>query len=398
MVAEFGLLCLALYTFWTLISPNATIVLTPQYSIDSFVYNFRYFPQENEDNQLFHAEKEFLSIPMNREVLPYSYDMSINVGNSTYEIENAVWSLRIENSLPYPFSLLPNTRFVIDEDIIYVSSQRVEIPAGREWNPGTAIVEVEANSHRENGIPIWSDGNIPKWSELIIKNLSESYTDRKLLAYATKDFSGGDTITRGTVIQDDIDKIEQKIIDAMASNKEEFITSIYRDQEYIAMPFDEMYDLDIQEFLTTSTVWDIVSLIDGKVNANLAFRSIARSDLEKGIYTFLDQRDPNIKRQYDINRNSVTFYDPIRMEEEDLGIYYFLIPTKVEMIHHYDFVIDPYQITLEMKDKIVGKSKTEAIQIIKEYEEVWSVDIRISPSWFNLIPTSKSRIRFRESE
>lgn len=398
MIAEFGLLCLALYTFWTLISPNAVITLTPQYSIDSFVYNFRYYPAENTDSQKFHAEKEFLSIPMAREVLPYSYDMSINVGNSTYEIENAVWYVRVENSLPYPFSLLPNTKFVIDEDIIYTSKERAEIPAWREDKPGTAVIEVTANSHRENGVPIWSDGNIPKDSELLIKNLSESTIDRKLLAYSTRDFTGGDTITRGTVIQDDIDKIEQKIIDAMESNKEEFITGIYRDPAYIAMPFDEMFDLDIQEFLTTSTVWDTVSLIDGKVNSNLAFRSITRDDLEDGIYTFLDQRDPNVKRQYDINKDSVTFYDPIRVEEEELGIYYFLIPTKVEMIHHYDFVIDPYQITLEMKDKIVGKSKQEALEIVKQYKEVGNVNIRISPSRFTLIPSSKSRITFREAE
>jgi len=163
------------------------------------------------------------------------------------------------------------------------------------------------------------------------------------------------------------------------------------------MPFDEMTALDIQDFLTTSSVWDIVSLIEGKVNALLWFRSIARDDIEKGIYTYLDQRDPNAKRQYDINRSSITFYDPILQKIEEPDIQYYIIPTHVELIHHYDFVIDPYQITLEMKDKIVGKSKQEAIQIIKDYEEVWAVSIRISPSRFTLIPSSKSRIIFRES-
>jgi len=89
IIAEFGALCLALYTFWTLISPNVVITVTPQYSVESFMYNFRYYSQEDIENANYQSEQEYLTIPMQRESIQYQYDMSINVENSTYEIENA---------------------------------------------------------------------------------------------------------------------------------------------------------------------------------------------------------------------------------------------------------------------------------------------------------------------
>jgi len=64
-----------------LIAPNATLEISPSKQVDSIIYNFRYYP----NNDLTYQESsQYLSIPYYTGYIDYKYDLNISVSNIKY--------------------------------------------------------------------------------------------------------------------------------------------------------------------------------------------------------------------------------------------------------------------------------------------------------------------------
>ncbi|MBO4204213.1 hypothetical protein J5893_05385 [bacterium] len=74
----------------------------------------------------------------------------------------------------------------------------------------------------------------------------------------------------------------------------------------------------------------------------------------------------------------------------------YIITTKIDVLQGYDFAQDGNRLLVSLKNLISGLSVDEARRLISsEYAEVGSVDIKVSPFWYQSIPAIKSRIRLQ---
>lgn len=394
ILAEFSVLLTLLYVFWTLISPNATLVITPAYQLENVVYNFRYYPQED---FAAHQFQKYLSIPYYTGSINYDYDMSANVQNIRYEVESAQWTMIIKNTYPYTYSLLNNTTAITDEWVLFTFDKRIDVPWGSIERPGTAKVRVTAQERFETGELIGEAGNIPEWKIAYIKNLNDEDRARVTLEAASQ-FRWGKTISIGTVIQDDIKNVEADILATIESNKNRYLKSQYNNPDHVILPDESLYQIEIEKFETTSQLWEASSFVEWKVDASINFPYVKYEDIVKWIEAFLTQRAENDIHLTNFNKNSLALYAITKVEAKEDKPWYFLIPTKLTAIKRYNIETDALGIISEIKDKIAGLDSQEASNIVLWYDEIDAVDIKITPRWYSIIPETKARISFKFSD
>lgn len=397
LLAELWVLITLLYVFWTLISPNTTITINPSYQIENVVYNFRYFPVQ--DKQV-HQFQSYLSLPYYIWNLPYKYTMSLNVQNIKYSQKPASGTIQINNTYSYTYSLLDNSTLVTDEWVLYKTQNRIDVPAGSEDNPWTARIRVVAEPTFEDGQLIWSLWNIPKGKLLYFKNLdTPEWEQPRVRASAWRDFSGWETIETGTVIEEDVAQIEKDIVNNMEREKVNFLkTNIQWDPDLIVLPYEDLYSYEINELITTSEVWEQTSFVEWKVETQLYYPYIYRSDLRNWVEQFLEQRSEDDIHINQYDRNWITMYDRINIQANEKLPFHYIIPTKIPVIKTYNISKDALWVVNEIKDRIVWLDSKAAKDIILSYDEIDAAKISISPRRYSTIPAIKSRIRFKIDE
>ncbi len=395
ILSEFAVLLTLLYVFWTLISPNAKVIITPAYQLDNIVYNFRYYPK---DDFSAHQFQDYLSIPYYTGSINYDYDMSANVENITYTQEPAKWTFVIKNTFPYTYSLLQKTRVITDEGVIYTFDKRVDVPGWSDEDPGTAKVRVTAEDRYESWELIWEVWNIPQWKIAYIKNLEESTKEKRIWAEAASQFKYGKTIPVWTVIEDDIKMVEQNIMDTIEKQKNRHLRANYQNKDHIILPDDDLYKIVIEKFETTSELWEASSFVEGKVDATLEFPYVLRKDIKEWIETFLVKRAEDQIHLTSFDRKSLNLYGIVNVEPRWDTPGYYIIPTRLPVIKKYNIKKDSLGLVSEMKDKIAWLSTVQASKIILEYDEIDAVQVKITPRWYSIVPDIKSRITFEFAE
>lgn len=392
LLSEVWVLLVVLYVFWTLLSPNATIIVTPAYEVEHVVYNFRYYPIW--DKQV-HQFQSYLSVPYFTWSVPYLYDMSLNVQNVSYSADSAIGTIEIQNTYDYTYSLLNNSRLITEEGVLYKTQKRVDVPPWSIEKPGTRRVQVIAEGNFENGVLIWELWNIPKGKILYFKNSSEEERE-KVRAVSWNNFEWWETIETGTVIEEDIQKMEASILEQMEKNKSTYLkTKVDQTGDVILLPFEDLYSFDVREFITTSEVWEATSFIEGKVETQLFYPYITRTELKAAVEQFLSQRSEDEIHLTQYDRNGITMFDRVEVFEDELLPPHYLIPTKIPVIKTYNIEKDSLWVINEIKDRIVWLDKETAQKIVLDYDEIDGIKIHISPRWFSIIPSVKSRIKFR---
>ncbi len=397
LLAEFAVLLTVLYVFRTLISPNAVVQITPAYQLENVVYNFRYYPH---GDVAAHQFQNYLSVPYYTWSIPYPYDMSANVQNITYSQNPAQGTVVIKNTFPYTYSLLDKTRITTDEGITFTFDKRVDIPWWSPDNPWTARVRVTADERFENGELIWEEWNIPKWKILRLKNLDESTKDKKIWAESNSQFNKWETIAVWTVIEKDIQEVEKNIIETIQKNKKRYLTTNYTTEWHIIIPDEDLYNIQINEFITTSKLWEASSFVEWKVDANINFPYVKREDIQKWVEAFLTQRAEDEIHLTSFDRKSLTLFDIVFVDEnkERETPWYYIIPTKLPVIKKYNIEKDTLGIINEIKDKIAWLEIEQAKKIILSYDEIDAAKVKITPRRYSIIPDIKSRISFEFAE
>jgi hypothetical protein len=67
-----------LYILYALIIPSSSLHITPKYTVEDIIYNFRYYPHSEVENVL---DDDRLSIPYYRGDIAYEHDITTNVAN-----------------------------------------------------------------------------------------------------------------------------------------------------------------------------------------------------------------------------------------------------------------------------------------------------------------------------
>lgn len=387
LIAELTVISGVLYVFWGLLSPNATITITPQYVVKPLIYNYRYYEKTA---GLPETGRKFLSIPYMTWSVPFEQEMTINVQNISFVTAQAIGEVIIYNTLPEPLSLVAASKLIGEGDILFTTDKSVEVPWGSKALPWTARVQITALAERENGEPIGEEGNIAKGTRLLIKNLAESTETQSIYAEASALFVWGKTQAEGTVLAEDIEKIEAKITDHVQDKRKEILQSLFTQQDGYVLLFDDLITTDIQEFITTSHAWEKAAFIDGKLKGSINFFYIQRTDLLQATQAYIDARPSEDLYQITPDPNSITFFTYTRNEAYNLLV----IPTKIDLIYNYNFALDGNGLLTEIREKVAGLDTASALAIVMSYPEIAAAKITISPGRYTTLPTLPAKISF----
>ncbi len=391
IVAEAAVIWGLLYALRWMVSPNATVIISPAHQVEDIVYSYRYYPSDQPIDTTA-QDHTFITIPYTLESIPFEHTLTVNVQNITYTLTQAKWLVKVTNKLPTPFSFLGKTKFVDVNGAVFESDEFFNLPAAQWENPGVVYVPVTAAEYQENGEMIGERGNIAAGTTLRIKNLPESSKQEAVLWQSVRDFVGGSTTATWTVINEDIEQIEASIITYMEDKKKEHLQEYFDSSKKEVLLFDDLIHLTINEFVTNANVGAVTAFIEGKVSATVDFAYVKHSDLEKAAMTYLEQRPTENMTLLWFDMNSISFFDLIP-HTYLTGVY--LIPTKLNAVRWYNFNRDSSEILPEIRSKIAGLTRDAAMERLKEFSEIWSAVIRISPPRYNTLPAVKSRIKFR---
>jgi len=378
---------LILYLLYSLILPGAKIEISPSQQIETIIYNFRYYSSNDVDYPRY---SRFISIPFYTGSFDYRYDMSMNTVNMKYLQNPSYGDIKIFNKTDKPYTFVPNTRFVTDDGRLFQTTNRVEIPAWYEWVPWEKIIRVKAMDKDDDGILMWNRWNIPRWTNLYIKNLKQSLFLKEIYAVVMDDFTGGNLVSEWVITQEDINLLSDKLATYVSQQKKNIAKQNFNVKNSLLLAFDNTITSTIKNIEIPYNTWQEIAILDGYVNANINFLYVKRDDLIQSFSNYLIQRPSDKTQLVNINKNSLAFFEEDGILEKD---WTFIVPTKIDIIQWYDFKRDVDGIVEDIKSHIVWWNKESARSYILNFPQVSSVKIKITPAWYNSIPKLKSRIK-----
>ena len=385
--AEVSIILIALYMVYLLILPSATINISPTYSLQDVVYNFRYYPSS--DN-IFGEEKPQLSIPYYQSTIEYEHTLDINVSNLASAQTPAKGTISLYNETTDEYAIIPNTRFITNDGLIFTADTRFTIPAqSASGIPGEVVIDVTAADIDIYENVIGERGNIDTDTTLYIKNLRSSYFLKKIYAKAHDNFQWGETLSSWSVQAEDIEAIKTSLQEYIDENKKNVIRQQFDIPDTVLLYFPDLMSYDIKEISVNNFVGEERPTVQGTIKVLYHFYYVNKSDIVYNIQYYLNQRKNDTQSLVNINMQSLVLYD-IKETIDNT----FIIPTEVTTIQSYNFDSDPNNIKNYIKSDIINASKDEALDVILQYPEITNTDISIRPGWYNQIPTTKSRIFF----
>ncbi len=375
------------YFFYMFVTPSAKVYIKPSYSIQDITYNFRYIPAENYDN---YTDMNQLSIPYYELSENISYWVSMQVDSLRYSQEPSEWEVVIYNETSSEVSLVSNTRLVTSDWLIFRTKNWVSIPAAQWDEPWEVTVEVKADTEDESWEIIWDRWNILEWTSLLIINLSESYNARNIYAEAISDFTWGSTQEEWEVQESDIQAVIEYLEDYVNNNINSFAWNLLSDypDKYL-LRFSDFIDYEILDIQLNQEVGDYASRVDWNIEFNISAWYFYREDFDKAIWKYIQDRTSENYKLIDINKSSLTLFQAIETD------WYYVIPTRIDTVRWYDFESDINSLKDEIAWMIMWEDIWNARNIILWYDEADVSIIRVTPPWYDNIPSVRSRIDIR---
>lgn len=378
----------------SLIIPSANLKIHPTEETNTMIYNFRYYPHTNSG---FLQESRYLSIPYYTGTLTYKYDLTISTANIRHITNPSQGQIKLYNKSEKSYSFLGWTRFITDGGVVFRSIGEFAIGTGSEDNRAEVIITVQAEEKDEQGNIIGVRGNIAKNTQLLIRNLNESYYLKELWAEAIQDFQGWRSESVGRVTDTDIETLSEKLTTQVYKEKMNIIAQNFQVPEAILLPFDAITTTTFHRTETEQLSWDDSPTIKGSAYVSYDYKYIYRSDILNAFTTYIKERPSDKIEVLSIDKNSIKFVQSSNSFEAtnlSAGNGTFIIPTQIDSIQGYDFDQDTNNILSDIKNTIAGKSIDESRKyILSSFPEIWSINISISPFWSRNIPSIKSRIK-----
>jgi hypothetical protein len=378
-------LWLGIYVYGVLI-PKAIITITPSYDIEDVSYNFRVVPEVAINSEIYTGAA--ITIPYNQWVLPYHRILRTSIQSIRYSAQTARGMILLTNVSGREYALKPYTRFITDDNLIFKTSKWITVPA-----EGSIEIELLADEADDVGKLIWIRGNITSGTVMYIRNLTESRTRKLLVGRAITDFSGGDTLARGIVTQQDINAFNALARKTINESVSQVIREWVKDKTIIPLVYKTLMSGVVTNITVDAKLGEPLLEFDGSVDANIIYHYIKQQDLDRAVNRYFAQRSTQSLRLVSIQPESLKMFDPIVV-----ATWVYSIPMTVSTFWSYNFQSDVGWVLSQITQIIAGKSKEDARQQILSYPDISVAKITVSPFWYQTIPSIKSRIEFKVTE
>lgn len=384
-VIEWLLILWIVMYVYTMLIPKATITITPSYDIEDVSYNFRLVPQEQ--YQIW-STWGAITLPYYQWIVPYHRILRTSIQSIRYSAQTAKWKALLRNTSGREYALKPYTRFITDTNLIFKTSQRVNVPANWE-----VTVDLISDDVDDGWQLMWLRWNISSGTLLYIRNLTESRVRKLVVATAITDFTGWDTLARGVVTQQDINAFNSLANKTITESVSQIIRESVRDKTIIPLYYPQFLSGLVTKVTIDTKVGEPLLEFDGTVDANITYYYIKQDDFNRAINRYFAQRSTQSLRLVSIQSDSLKMFEPIVVTT---GVY--SIPMSVSTFWSYNFESDVWGIQAQLAQSIAGLSKEKAHEQVLSYPDISVAKISVTPFWYQTIPSIKSRIEFKVVE
>jgi hypothetical protein len=291
---------------------------------------------------------------------------------------------------------LANTRFVTANGLTFIAKNPLKIPAWLPDNPSEIKAKFYAAETDEEGIIMWTRGNIPKNTRLTIRNLDNSYYFGQIWAETIEDFTWWSSTALWTISDNDRIFLDQKIRKSVYADKLNIVSKEFQVKDTLILTFDQLVTTVFNKLTVNGKIWERATSLKGEADVTFSFFYLKRPDIVAAFTQYVKERQSDSIELISINPNSLVFIhdanqDFAWIEDGDV----FMIPTRVTIFQGYDFKRDVKGILPSIKTNVSWKTVEEARKIILQYPEVSSVKINLWLLQSDVLPNVKSRIKVK---
>ncbi|MDP2691200.1 MAG: hypothetical protein Q8O95_02220 [bacterium] len=423
-VIAFSLLALGFFFLVVYVAvPSATVYLTPSSNVIDTTVNITFAdPVVHPD--LFRSINTH-ALPSALTELEFEKDLLYKSTGRVFTGSNARCNLKIINERNSAWNLIPKTRLVSPEGIVFRLKEAIEVPSARfvlgknekgdpiqEKLQGSLIVNLESEQFDEQEKIIGARGNLPEQTRFVLPGLSD-FNQKQLYAINESPCRGGVTEFYSVVTDDDLKASEQKMVDVLQESAHQYLVDYIegenvrrakQEEEGVFLSplllFDNPEGIQF-ELLGTTLPPDLSGkkLDEFTVSGRMKVRGISYEQqaynelMEQGL---LSKIHPN-KVLSSIDTDSSTFN--IVYSDSDLeSLSKVKISVSVRGLEEYNF--DPRSeqgqvLVNKILDYIPNRSKEEAGYFIANLEEIQKSHISIWPFWKGTLPERRASITIK---
>ncbi len=312
--------------------------------------------------------------------------------------KNATGKIKILNTSPTEWPLVPKTRFQTADGLVYRIDRQVIVPGGSPSKPGELELTVMADPLDAFNQPVGSKGNIKGEVKFFLPALS-SENQKKLYAVSAGDFSGGVTNIVKFISKEDVDAANAKMESDLRASADAELQAVITKRN------------DSQK--TNLVLLNGKGLVDYgtpkiQIPKNLAGQKLESFDVKgtivvSGIAYNKDDMLGILKREIQLKKNpekSLAHIDEAsftyKLVDYDKSAQKVTITATIQGIE--EFEISPKKengdrLIKKIKESIVGKDVGVARDFIQNLPEIQKVEIQTWPAWAPTLPSVPDNIK-----
>jgi len=390
---------LSLVGFFTIAAfafPKTTVTIVPKISSIEQVLNIHLYenkPSEiNESSSLNKLKVYKFTVPKIQTSVRFVSTGVNNIGT------NAKGKIRITNTAPKPFNLVPFTRFQTEDGLIFRSQDFIYLDAATPSNPSFKEVEVTSDAFDLAGVGIGVRGNLTSGTKLSLPGLKES-SKNLISAETIDDFSGGTTKIEKFVKDTDLiaasefaqKELRVKLAQMLKEGLSQKNQVTKEDLVLLESP-ETMSINNIKLEMDNNLIGQKLHSFQIQVSADLEGYAYSNSSLEQILRNkLISNLDPhNLLKTIDFkNLNYKVF-----KQNKDLGTFdaTFVI-TGLQQAQLNGSTMDVQKVFNQLKLSILGQSTQKALQILKDNPLVETSEIKSFPVWKSTVTNNINNLK-----
>lgn len=398
--ALFGLVAVSLVILMAIsyiALPGATLVLTPKSNVIEVPKNVI----------LADAERNRAELDTRPSNMIPSYKITTQIdkvftfqatGKDAQGGKTASGKVKIQNTSPNDWPLVPRTRFQTADGLVYRIDRQVVVPGGSAEKPGELEVTVSADTVDAFGQPTGERGNIKGEVKFFLPALS-SENQKKIFAVSNGDFSGGVTNIVKFISKEDTEAARIKMENELRSSAEaELKALLTKKNETQNTKLALLTGKNLIEYGAINVI--IPPNIEGQkldsfdVKGSLVVGGIAydREELVSILNREIKLKKNPEKTIASVDEDSLTY----KLVDYDKASQKVTITATIQGIE--EFEVSPKKengerLIKKVKESILGKDIKEAREFIQNLPEIEKVEISTWPAWAPTLPSVPDNIK-----
>lgn len=367
----------------SLTSPHASVIITPQASIQNAVKNVVFVPEDELGDPT--------QISLRKDIFPFELKKSFRV--NAYDptsLQKSRGSIKILNGSTESLRIRPQTRLTAGS-LVFRTENWIEIPGASDSTPGELITTVVADAVGTDGVLVGRRGNIMRNTPLIFPGLTPK-DHENIVVTAMDDFVGGDDTHKALLTQEEYMRIEKVFREEITNNAREFAKKKYdNDAEFIPLPIpDGLNTLDMTvtaDAIVGSQVDEIV--FSGKANYLIYLYDVAtlRKILLQAAQNHLLEHTESL---VEISNSPPDIIAILTKTDEPFMV---KATAQIPVQILYDFTSSTGQKTLQnILSDLLDADMDRAQKTLLNHPYVKSVNIRLTPFWSHKLPSTLDAI------